>query len=545
MTEFENLSRDELQRQLRTSVLHLREKHSGEFEDIRLAHELNVYQIELEIQNRELHEKQRELEVALNKYADLYDSAPIGYITLDKKGNILDCNITTARILSQPRSQLINTPFQMFLDGGSRHEFIRDLQKTLQNGIETSLDLRLVKAVQSMRYIHLRLICTSNIGGETEVRGTFFDISEKKQTELQLHESEVRYRSLVELSPNAVVVHDLKGRIVFANHATVHMLNAVSIKQLIGASVIKFVHPDFRQKTINVMKALLKNRKPVTMLEQKLVTLTGKEISVEVSGGVLDYNGKPAIQVVVLDITGRKHAIEKTLELLQQNRTLTKRMFQLQEEERQRLSRELHDEFGQWLTAIQLDTQNIFNLIGSRFPKVKTSIASINFSTIQIQKNVRRMNRSLRPELLDELGLPSSLQGLVNQWQKHNPHTKCQLHIVNESYEVEKDLAITVFRIVQESLTNVSKHARASKVEVRLQPLDFENAKRNALLLTIEDNGIGLPENAPALGFGLIGMRERVQAQGGNFHIDSHYCGEYLDQERTGLRIVAEFPGHA
>lgn len=545
MTEYKDLTRKELQQQLFSKMHRTQARDNTSIDEVGLARELlKVHQIELEIQNRELLDKQRELESALYKYADLYDSSPIGYLGLDRKGNICDCNLTTAEILSQSRSQLLNIPFRVFLDKNSRGEFISVLLKTLETGEEASIDLRLKSSGRFPRYIHMHIATSGDIGSLVEARATLFEISEKKLADLVLRESEVRYRSLVDLSPNAVVVHDLKGRILFVNHAAVRLVEAESENQLQGVSVLDFIHPDYREKTHQLMRSLIQDKRPVQMIEQQIVTLAGNLISVEISGGLMDYNGKPAIQVVALDITSRKRATEKALELLQQNRTLTKRMFQLQEDERQRLARELHDEFGQWLTAIQLDAQNIANVLGAKSPKVQTSVASIIFSAQQIHDNLRRINRSLRPALLDELGLSSSLQELINQWQKHTPYTRCRMDIADglSGIEREKDLSISIFRIVQEALTNVSKHAQASKVELFLRRIKSEVTKGDALLLIIEDNGIGLCENASGSGLGLIGMRERVKALGGKFKVENKSSEKLGADQKTGLRIVVEIP---
>jgi len=545
MTENKDFTRNELQRRLFSKIHRTQALDDTSIDDVYLAHDLlKEHQTEREIQNRESLDIQPELESALYKYADIYDSSPIGYLGLDNKGNIRDCNLTTAEILSQTRSQLLNIPFRVFLDKDSRGEFISVLLNTLKTGEESSVDLRLKSSSRFPRFIHMHIATSGDIGNLIAARATLCEVSEKKLAEMVLRESEARYRSLVDLSPNAVVVHDLKGRILFVNHATVRLVEAESEKQLHGVSVLDFIHPDCREKTLQLMRSLIQDKRPVQLIEQKLVTLAGNEISVEISGGLMDFNGKPAIQVVALDITSRKRAAEKALELLQQNRTLTKRMFQLQEDERQRLARELHDEFGQWLTAIQLDAQNIANVLGNKSPKIQTSLASIIYSAQQIHDNLRRINRSLRPALLDELGLTSSLHELLSQWQKHTPYMRCRMDISDRvsGVENEKDLSITIFRIVQEALTNVSKHAQATRVELLLQLIKSEETSRDALLLIIEDNGIGMCENAQGTGLGLIGMRERVKALGGKFRIENKYSEKLNSDQIIGLKIVAEFP---
>lgn len=522
-----------------------RERHNDPVQDgiEQIAEGIRI-QHALEMENIELREKQKQLEAALAKYSDIYESAPVGYLTLDDKGHVRDLNRAAARQLSKSCEQLLGRPFTFFLTISSGREFLRVLNQTIESGGEHSVELRIIKGAEySPQYVCMHLVRSNNGNGERLVRSTFLDVSAKHRAELALRESEARYRSLVDLSPSAVVVHDLDGRILFANHTAAQLTGSAFVEQLVGKSVYDFVHPDARHQVTQLIELMNKEQRPISTIEQKLITLNRGVLNVEVTGGPLMYNNQQAIQVMVRDITERKHAEVKTLELLQQNRSLTKRMFQVQEEERQHLARELHDEFGQWLTAIQLDTQNIANLLTDKSGQIEDSIASITHSAQQIQNNIRRLNRNLRPALLDELGLSDSLQELVNQWQLHNPNIQCQFTVDSDIRNLDDNLSISIYRLVQEGLTNVSKHAGASEVRITLE---LESAHPHArMLLSIEDNGKGLKQHSGEIGFGLLGMRERVRALGGKFQMSDCCSGDCChgeNYEKTGLKITAELP---
>lgn len=220
------------------------------------------------------------------------------------------------------------------------------------------------------------------------------------------------------------------------------------------------------------------------------------------------------------DIALRVRAENQAQELLRQNRNLTQQLFKVHEEERKYLARELHDEYGQWLTAIQLNAENINHLLGKQSPNIAASIKAIISNVNHIHQGIRRMLHSLRPALLDELGLADSLRELVAQWQEHNPNINCLLSMEGALDNLGETLSITIYRLVQEGLTNVTKHAQASHVAITLHRKHDITANKDSVMLTIEDDGKGIVPNMPTNGFGLPGMRERVLAEGGHFSID-------------------------
>ena len=217
----------------------------------------------------------------------------------------------------------------------------------------------------------------------------------------------------------------------------------------------------------------------------------------------------------------RKYSEKKTHQLLQQNRELAQHMFNIQETERRHIARELHDEFGQQLAAIHLNAETIKILSKHQHLKIHESAQVIDEIAIDVQKNIRGMLRQLRPTLLDEMGLMDSLKELVNQWQIRFPMIDIKFSMEGELNGFEENLNISIYRIIQESLTNVAKHAEALNVSVQLirQPGEIEAQDR--LLLIVKDNGKGLDDMIVAEGAELPGLRERVLAVGGEFVIKS------------------------
>jgi len=210
----------------------------------------------------------------------------------------------------------------------------------------------------------------------------------------------------------------------------------------------------------------------------------------------------------------------------QQNRALTQHSLAIQEEERRHLSQELHDEFGQSLTAIKVMAVTITH---------KTAdIHKITHAIIEVCDHlmvaVRSMMKQLHPLMLTELGLKATLEDLLHQWETQNTSTIFNLDCDDDVEQLESTMAIQVFRVIQESLTNIIRHAAAKQVSICLQ-LSHQPSR---LILTIRDDGVGCDLKQHAAGFGLLGMEERIKLLGGAFTIQS--------QVNQGMQVNAEIP---
>lgn len=189
---------------------------------------------------------------------------------------------------------------------------------------------------------------------------------------------------------------------------------------------------------------------------------------------------------------------------------LNRKIVCLQEDERRSLARDLHDEIGQCLTAIHVDATAVMN--ARRLPDTRESAQAILKVTQQMMKMLHDMLQRLRPSVLDELGLRAALNDLVDIWQQRNRGVACTVSIADElDDDMDEHIAITAYRIVQESLTNISRHAAATAVV-----LDVTKAQ-DVLAIYVEDNGLGFDSAGMASGYGLTGMRERIEGLGGEF----------------------------
>ena len=214
-------------------------------------------------------------------------------------------------------------------------------------------------------------------------------------------------------------------------------------------------------------------------------------------------------------------ALEKTH---QENRDLTRRSLTVQEDERQVLSQELHDELGQSLTGIKV----IATAMIKENPNSQDGIHSILTICDHLFSVVRSMMRRLRPTVLDELGLAASLEDMLSHWRGQNLHIAVTMQIAPITELPNGSADIHLFRIVQESLNNIARHAQATAVTITLKQ------STQLMTLTITDNGHGYDPEQISPGFGLLGIRERAESLGGHFHLQT--------QKGSGTSIRIEVP---
>jgi two-component system sensor histidine kinase UhpB len=204
-----------------------------------------------------------------------------------------------------------------------------------------------------------------------------------------------------------------------------------------------------------------------------------------------------------------------------QRRDLTRRIIEAEEEERKRLARELHDELGQSLTAIKVDAAYIAREAANSAPKIVDSAHAIEKLSSNIMELIRSMLARLRPHGLETVGLRETLHDLVNGWQARvADRFHCSLHIRGNIDVLPPDLNITVYRLIQECLTNAVRHSRARMITLRL------SIEQQRVLVDVTESEMS--ENAAAVGAsgaGLLGMRERVEAHGGALSLDFNPAG--------------------
>jgi two-component system sensor histidine kinase UhpB len=233
----------------------------------------------------------------------------------------------------------------------------------------------------------------------------------------------------------------------------------------------------------------------------------------------------------------RRHAAEERLaNLLRDNRRLGQQLMQVQEAERKTLARELHDELGQYLNAIKIEAITIERGDLGSPTSLRRAAAQIVAHTDHVYGVVRDLIRRLRPIALDTLGLKAALEHHVNDWRQRLPHVQIDASLDGDLDEVEEALGLAVFRVIQEGITNVSRHAHAQRVEIRVSR-DRASPGGPHVVVSIADDGRGTDVRNMDSGLGLLGMRERIEMLGGTLSIET--------QPGRGFNIRARIPVHA
>lgn len=326
-----------------------------------------------------------------------------------------------------------------------------------------------------------------------------------------------RLATLVKQSGDAILSLDHAGYITFCN-ATAERLFAEQTPVLIGESLTTLGLHENRHQIIEVIEGC----RAVENLETSLLQPNGEKISLLMSTVPLLETDGCVIGVIctLRDITEHRQA-EKARAQLHETRMLTKHMDEAQEAERRHLARELHDELGQCLTAIKTDAVLIRNRTQETEPKLYQSSQAIIDTASHIYDVVHNMITRLRPSPMDDLGLFATLEEAIKKWQDRQPDITFSLDVQGDLSGLNESINMTVFRVVQEAVTNAVRHAAASRISVAVHR---ETVAAGAQLeINIRDNGKGMEVHDfhSDVDFGLLGMRERAQSLGGTFTLDS------------------------
>lgn len=341
---------------------------------------------------------------------------------------------------------------------------------------------------------------------------------ELRRVRAELHASLTRYTALYEFAPAGHLTLSHDGSILEFNHAAAALLDQEKsglAHQRLSSFVAQAALPAFNAYLEAVFEAAAPRECEIDLLLQD-----GTKLCVQMTAA--RQESTLTCLAVLIDITARRLMDRKltdsqhlTQDLLQQNRQLTRRMFELLENDRRNIAREIHDELGQWLTAIQAATSAMIRTEHALQPTTRTSIRAINASTAEMHNVLRRILLRLRPTLLDTIGLTEGIRELVYQWSERHKEIRCQLAMEGDLAGLGDPVNITMFRVVQEALTNVAKHARATAVSIRLE----RGSTGGEACLEIADDGRGFDAKDGPHGLGLLGMRERVIAVGGRFEL--------------------------
>ena len=336
--------------------------------------------------------------------------------------------------------------------------------------------------------------------------------------ETALKESDEQLRDMVQSVQDAIVTVNSARAIVVFNSAAERMFG-IPADRAIGRAMQEVLSPRLPPGQLQELMRHLEEgwhadaeQPPLGIIE---LENDGQEFPVELSLSRTMFRGERLLTAVFRDLTERKRTELELLETNRQLHSLSATLQNYREEERTRIARELHDELGQLLTGIRMEVSWLAGRLAPDQGRLSDKIASVKGQIDQTIGTVRRISSELRPLVLDDLGFAAAATWYVDQFSARTG-IPVELSLPDVDPERGDAVATALFRVLQESLTNVARHAEASKVGVRLEFAD------DSWILSIRDDGCGFVHEPEKGGdIGLVSMRERAQNLGGRFAVNS------------------------
>ncbi len=353
----------------------------------------------------------------------------------------------------------------------------------------------------------------------------------------RLRESEARFRSVFESATDAIVLADPEGRIISWNRAARDIFGYME-DEVLGRPLSVLMPPRYRERHESGMRRVRSGgpgRVIGRTVEMRGLRKDATEFPIELAIGMWETDRGRFYSGVIRDITRRKEDEERLRLSNDQLRELSARIEAIQEVERTSIARELHDELGQALTALLLDVAWLEKRVRERRLDRPAFLARLDRMGLTVDATIagiRRISAELRPGVLDELGLPAALDWGAHEFSDRTG-IACVVRSTLGDRPVARDTTTALFRIAQECLTNVARHARARKTEVTLAEGD------GVLVLAVTDDGRGIEEaeiSSPH-SLGILGMRERARSLGGELAVEGR-PGE-------GTRVTVRLPHRA
>jgi len=439
--------------------------------------------------------------------------------TLD--GTLLDCNESFVRIFgfSSREDAVSHNVVENYFSEEERDRFLAQLvrERVIDNG---EFHRRRIDGTP-VWVMEAATLLKDDHGEFTIIEGTLVDITDRKVTYTALESAEAQYRQLVQ-SVQAIVWKADSGaqRFSFVSEEAEPMLG-FSVHEWLRTPNFRrlHLHPDDRDMVMDEIAIATADRRDFE-LEYRMISSDGKTVWVrDIARYVAGKDQHAQLVGVMIDITKQKQAEEKLRRSQEELRALSGHLESVREDERIRVAREIHDELGQVLTALKMD----LSLLGRKAYEAGDTVPlSLLMEELRSMKekldntiqSVRKMVTELRPEVLDELGLRAAVE-----WQSHEFEARTQIRCTVESnldeLSMEIERATAVFRIFQETLTNIARHARATHVNIKLVEDEWN------VRLEVSDNGRGISENDKSRpgSLGLVGMRERALLLGGQVSV--------------------------
>ena len=478
---------------------------------------------------RDITEKKND-EIRLQKSEELYRRAEamggIGHWEWDRQKDFLSLSDELYHILELDKENFGNRchEFHALLHPADRPGYLIAQETATTNGGKLDMTPRIITPEGNKKHVHiLAEIVPDEAGTPRYLSGTLQDITEQVLArDIVINERNLS-DSIINSLPGVFYLFSREGKHLRWNK------NFEQVSQYTGEEIANLRPTDFVED----------NEKELVSQKIENVFLTGEDsvqswflrkdkvkIPYYFTGKSILYEGKSCLLGVGLDFSDRIAAQEKIKKATQQLRELAAHLQNVREEERIEIARDIHDDLGQQLTAVQIA---IFRLTKQckHDPSLETQLQGVTDMIAQVIRSIRRIATQLRPAVLDDIGLEEAMK-----WQTEEFEKRFSIPVTASFSDIpdtlKQDIAVALFRIYQEILTNIARHAEATKVQVRL------TVDHCRLSLEVQDNGKGFDEEAISSKrtLGLLGMKERALMIGGDFQVSS------IPENGTSIKIL-------
>jgi PAS domain S-box-containing protein len=498
---------------------------------------------------REVLVTEKRSEASAAQLEAIVDSAMDAIITVDGQQDIVLFNRAAEQIFRCPRSAALGGPLDRFIPERFRAVHRSHIEHFGRTGV-TSRKMGDVTTLWGVRadgeeFPIEASISQAGAAGERYYTVILRDITLRKQAEADaerargaLGEAQRRLGAIVDSAMDAVITVDDEQNIVLFNRAAEQVFG-VRREEMLGTALDRLLPARFRGAHRGHIEGF--GRTGVTSRRMGDITTlwalrpaTGEEFPIEASISQATEGDRRFYTVILRDITLRKQAEDALRESQRELRELSARVFEAREEEKAHIARELHDELGQLLTALKMDLGWMRERLG-RDAELAARAAEMGALLDRTVSSTRRISADLRPLMLDDLGLADAASWLVEDFAKRSG-VASRIERPDELPEVSKAVGTAVYRAIQESLTNIARHAGAKNAWVMLAVED------GAIEVEVEDDGRGIaPEDlAKARSLGLKGMRERIAFLGGSLEVARAPRGGTRLRLRVPLRGLAQ-----
>jgi len=488
-------------------------------------------------QRKALHEAER-------RFQSLFDDVPVGLFRVARDGGIVDANPALMEMLGYPDRESL-APVKVinfFAEPKERHALLNLLKRS---GIVRSFEAHFYRRDGKIIWAEVNARALRGAANQvTHYEGSLEDITERKQAQRALQESEARKGAILDSALDAIITIDDRGCINEFNPAAEKMFARARTSALGQELAEQIIPPSLRDKhRLGLERYLAGGHGPLLgkRMETTAIRADGKEFPVELTINKVNLEGPPLFTGFVRDITDRKRAEKQLRDSREQLRALAAYLQSVREEERTHIARDVHDELGQTLTALKMDLAWLDKRMaevsdGDDLQRFEEKLKELPGRVDVIIAAVRKIATELRPPVLDDLGLQAAVECQVQEFEKRTG-IKCRYTCNLKHVDLGPDRATAVFRIFQETLTNILRHADATQVDVHLRQ------EGDKLVLEVQDNGRGMTgrELSGTRSLGLLGMRERATMLDGEVNI----IGRQGKGTTVGVRFPIQRPGES